>query len=280
MFNNILVYSKTLDPVEDYIDSLNIFHSIVEFNHMSIECLSKPENLFFFTQMWFVPVFKNSGFPLSECVSRLLFINVEILTEQNRLNHIHEIINTGVKVLDYSLTNILIMKRLIETNSIQYPHNIYHLPYQFNQCEKKHIEHTSCDVVYEYDAGIINAFPKTDLGNTSRRTNIFEQLSEEPGIKCLNIVGWGRTRDREIQKCRIIVNVHHFDSFLVFEDIRCARLIFANKLIVSEKNINNELVDLKDFIHWSEYDNILATVKHILANFDHYQTQLINQSKH
>lgn len=108
---------------------------------------------------------------------------------------------------------------------------------------------------------------------------MFERLNEEPSIKCLNILGWGRVRDREISKCRIIVNVHHFDSFLVFEDIRCARLVFANKLIVSEKNINDDLVDLKEFVHWAAFEDIVPTVKHLLVNFDHYQRELRTKPK-
>ena len=280
----ILIYSHKLNPVEDYIDSLGVFDAIVELAALNLYDLQKPDHLFFFTQMWFLPLLHNPKFPFKDYASRIFFINVEMLTEHNRYTQIRQLLAAGVQLVDYSPTNISIMHHIIKSENIPYPHIIRYLPYQYNHTEKIHLQNEP-SVNYDYDVGMINVYPVTDdnTDNTdkgrTRRSEIFERLCHEPNITCRNIVGWGRDRDREISRCRIIVNVHHFEQFRVFEDIRCARLIFANKLVVSEKNLNDDLVDIKDFIYWADFDNIVDVVKHIIANFQHYQADLVNKSK-
>jgi len=275
---NIIVYTSSINVLEDYIDSLQFFDSIIEIENLDHSTLHDSNNLLFFTQMWFIPLLKNNYLQIENCLDRIFFINVEMLTEKNRSNQVQQLLENRIKILDYSLTNVHIMRKMIECYNIPYPHEIHHLPYQYNNTEVLHF--TNHSRKYEYDVGIINAYPNTDSGeNTSRRTKIFEKLQQEPTINCLNIIGWGRDRDREISKCRIIVNVHHFDCFNIFEDIRCARLVFANKLIVSEPNLNNDLVDLKEFIHWSEFDDIVSKVKHVLEHFHEYQNELEKTTK-
>ena len=87
---------------------------------------------------------------------------------------------------------------------------------------------------------MINAFPqKSNSVNSSlfyKRSILFEKL-QEMKVNCINILGWGQERDDIIRRCKIILNVHHFECFNIFEHIRCDRLIFANKIVISENSL-------------------------------------------
>ena len=97
-------------------------------------------------------------------------------------------------------------------------------------------------------------------------------------------MGWGRERDEIIKKCKIIINVHHFECFKIFEHIRCDRLIFANKIIISESSIFHDKLDIYDHVIWTPFENIITKTQFILDNFDtfnvkHDTLQIINDRK-
>jgi len=98
-------------------------------------------------------------------------------------------------------------------------------------------------------------------------------------VNCINILGWGQERDDLIRRCKIILNVHHFECFTIFEHIRCDRLIFANKIIISENSLYSEDLDIDMFIIWKKYDDIIDYAKHVLDNFDMYQRKITNMNK-
>ena len=132
---------------------------------------------------------------------------------------------------------------------------------------------------YQYDVGVVNACPKKDASVNSaltyKRTKVWEDL-EFSGLSCLNILGWGAERDELIKKCKVIVNVHHFECYKIFQHIRCDRLVFANKLIVSENSLCVNDLDIKNHILWSDYKDLVETAKKAVANFDHYMDILTN----
>ena len=87
-----------------------------------------------------------------------------------------------------------------------------------------------------------------------------------------------------INKCKIIINVHNFDAFNIFEHIRCDRLVFSNKIILSEFSLYQEDLDIKDYIIWEDYDKIMNTANYILENFEKFDIKkdfmnLINNRK-
>ena len=56
----------------------------------------------------------------------------------------------------------------------------------------------------------------------------------------------------------------------IFEHIRCDRLIFAGKLVISEKSDYQELLDISSHVIWEDYDKIIIKIKEVLDNFEKY----------
>ena len=101
-------------------------------------------------------------------------------------------------------------------------------------------------------------------------------------------MGWGKERDELIKKCKIIINIHNFDFFTIFEHIRCDRLIFANKIVVSDKSYKTNLLDIEPYVYWEDYDNIIPKTQELLNMFDKVTnwppqydlSNIINNRKH
>ena len=72
------------------------------------------------------------------------------------------------------------------------------------------------------------------------------------------------------------MNVHHFECFNIHECIRCDRLVFAKKLIISDNSIYQDKTDTNDFIIYSEYDNLIEKAKSVLDNFHIFNTTMKN----
>ena len=272
------VYKDNFTVLKDYFNSLNIFH-----NYIDIDDINKYFNnydIFIFGQVWLSE--QNENFYKN---SNIFFLNVEQLTEQTRFDHIITHMKHNMPIIDFSLANILFLKKYIKINNIDYKSNLLLLPYQFNSIENFHLKNDECD--YEYDIGIINAITKKDKSNSNnlvyKRYDIWQKIIKTKW-KYINILGWGEERDKLINKCKIIINVHNFDAFNIFEHIRCDRLVFSNKIILSEFSLYQEDLDIKDYIIWEDYDKIMNTANYILENFEKFDIKkdfmnLINNRK-
>lgn len=272
------VYKDKFTVLKDYLNSLNIFHDYIDID--DINKYFNNYDIFIFGQLWLSEqnddFYKNSNF---------FFLNVEHLTEQKRHDHIITHIKHNMPIIDFSLANILFLKKYIKINNIDYKSNLLLLPYQFNSIENFHLKNDECD--YEYDIGIINAITKKDKSNSNnivyKRYDIWQKIIKTKW-KYINILGWGEERDKLINKCKIIINVHNFDVFNIFEHIRCDRLVFSNKVILSEFSLYQEDLDIKDYIIWEDYDKIINTANYILENFEKFDVKkdffnLINSRK-
>ena len=272
----VLVYKSSVQVLEDYIDSLDMFKEVIELGDFakSYQDYMKPGIVVVFTQMW---LDLDSFSPEIYRAPNFIFLNVENLTEQKRMDHIMQFIRRGIKVADYSLANIEVMKTFAKENNIEISAPIYYFPYQYNKKENVLLENR--ERVYEYDVGVVNACPKKDASVNSaltyKRTRLWEDL-QFSGLSCLNILGWGAERDELIKRCKVIVNVHHFECYKIFQHIRCDRLVFANKLIVSENSLCVDDLDIKNHVIWSDYKDLLQTTLKVVQNFDQYMDILTN----
>jgi hypothetical protein len=258
--------------LEDYIYSLNIISDVIHINQLTVDRVKTTNDIFIITQMWLdVRMFSTEMIKSG----RIVFLNVEMLSEIIRMNQVISIITAGIPVLDYSLSNLTFLKLYMQDNKIQSNASTIYLPYQYNLRDQIQLE--NIDGVYAYDVGIINALPKQDASVNSeltyRRTRLWEQL-QATGWKCINILGWGAERDEKLKRCRVIINVHHFECFNIFEQIRCDRLVFAKKIVVSDKSIFIENYDLAGGILWEDYDNIIPRTREVLENFDMYNNRM------
>jgi len=266
----LIVHGLGIEVLSDYISSLNIVHKLIPITEFDIQRFLESTDVYVFTQLWL----DLKKFPESIYKSeRFLFLNVEMLTESKRLNQVIQLAQHKVRLIDYSISNIDILMKHIAANGIQYPHEVLWLPYQYNVKEVSKFSNP----VYKYDIGIINAFPAKDASVnpdlTYRRGELFEKLAERR-FNCLNILGWGDERDELIKECRIIINVHHFECFNIFEHIRCDRLIFADQIIISDKSYLMENLDIFSFVIWKDYEDIVDCASFILRDFNNYKKKL------
>lgn len=267
----ILVYKNNMRVLDDYIQTLMLFDEVYEIQDFNYLNFLKSDDIVVFTQMWLS--LEHSEELLNS--PRFIFLNVENLTEKTRHTHITKMIDKGIRVADYSIVNIKIMNDYIKKLCPEYKHTIIHLPYQYHPSDFCILYNT--DHEYEYDVGMIGAYnPISDTVDNNilyKRNKIWEEVQKNDW-KSINIVGWKKDRDELIKKCKLIVNIHLFDVYNIFQHIRCDRLIFANKLILSEISLDIDKLDIQESVYWQNYDKIIPTIQHILDNFDEIQKKL------
>ena len=250
--------------LDDYIKSLGIFHKCIEVSTLNDHY--NTMDIFVHGQMW-------SVFPddIMKTHKNIMFMNVEMLSESSRCDHVIKLLYQNVPLFDYSQVNIAYMEHKIKEMNIPYTGTVRWLPYQFNHKENTFIQNTTN--TYDYDVGIINAVIPYDKSNNSDlvyKRNIMWDMVQKQSWRSINIMGWGKERDVIISKCKVIINVHNFDVFNIFEHIRCDRLLFANKIIVSDKSLCQNQLDIHDYVIWEEFDKIIPKTQFILDNFNEF----------
>lgn len=258
--------------LEDYIHSLNIFDDVIHLRELSIPKFKSTDYIYVITQMWL-----NLDEKIQHLVDgmlssdRVVYLNVEMLSESIRMDHILGLIKKGIQIADYSMVNIIFLKEYAKEHNIPITKEVIYLPYQYNLRDQVQLQ--NIDDKYEYDIGIINALPKQDDSvdkvNTYRRTKMWNDL-QNTKWKCINILGWGKERDELIKRCKVIINVHHFEAFNIFEHIRCDRMIWAKKIIVSDNSLGMDKLDITKYIFCEEFDDIIPRSEEVLQKFTEY----------
>lgn len=177
-------------------------------------------------------------------------LNMEQLTSENQVSWTRCYYTA---LLDYSLENMKVYKNVTVPT--------YYLPYQYNS-----------DEIYNY--------PKTKgacfvgLNENARRGNIIAKI---PGITVMETV-YGKERDNELFRHKVLVNVHYSSQFTVHEQVRTTRCIFNKMIVVSESSSDDSLVPLRDFMIIVPYNEIPNMVLRVLANYEYYYNQLFSRS--
>jgi hypothetical protein len=145
--------------------------------------------------------------------SKIKFVNTEQLTIPSRLLEITSYITEGIEVYDYSLDNIKILGKGRYIPYIEIPEETEKLKEFLKQPK-------------EYDFAV--------LGTPSEyRNNTIKTLTDK-GYSIIYIHGWNDVRDKEVAKCRNLLNLHFGPEYKVYESIRCERWRFAGMSIYSE----------------------------------------------
>ena len=258
--------------LEDYIYSLNLFDDVIHLQEFSIPKFKSTDYIYVITQMW-LNLDKDDQHIVDEMLSskRVVFLNVEMLSENIRIEHILNLIKKGIQIADYSIANIIFLKEYAKEYNIPITKEVIYFPYQYNLRDQ--IQLQNIDDEYDYDIGIINALPTqsdtVDSSNTYRRTKMWNDL-QKTEWKCINILGWGKERDELIKRCKVIINIHHFEVFNIFEHIRCDRMIWAKKIIVSDNSLGMDKLDITKYIFCEEFDDIIPMTEKVLQNFTDY----------
>jgi hypothetical protein len=221
---------------EDYIDSLNIIDKRVYYTNdseLDQSLFADPVNVHIFR--YHLPKFlDNTKSP------GVYVLNTEQMTEPVRHAHILRIAKMGIPIIDYSVTNMEILK----------DYRVIYLPYQPIDTETRALKRFSARPVH--DVGVVNC-------QTPRRKRVLKML-QQSGIKAVDIRGWKEHRDAKIGACKILLNLHFSDGFRVFEHMRCDRWLFAGKPVVSERCDSENKIDLGDCVTFTD-DNLVRAVR-------------------
>ena len=158
-----------------------------------------------------------------EDASFIGYLNMEQLTTKEWTNKFkNNILSTKLPlhIFDYSASNIKYMEENFGVSAI-------HLPYQYREKEINLLKELINDTPKEYDLAFIGS-----LCN-DRRTLIVKNLLSV-GLKINLIQGWNLVRDKEIAKCKALLNLHFKEEFQIFEEMRCNRWLASGLTVISE----------------------------------------------
>ena len=51
---------------------------------------------------------------------------------------------------------------------------------------------------------------------------------------------YGEERDKALASCKILLNIHCFDDFTIFESARCEPWLSIGKCVISENSLDND----------------------------------------
>ena len=156
-----------------------------------------------------------SNITKNKIINKTYIINTEQLTKQHELVRILKYVNEGFKIIDYSIGNIRILDKNYSLD------NIIYIPYQVNYEEIYNNKYRPKDICS------ITPF------SSANRKKIFMAAKSTKLFKLTPIYGYGPTRDYQILKHKILLNIHYNENYRTFESIRCDRLIFNKTIILS-----------------------------------------------
>lgn len=201
--------------------------------------------------------------------NNIFLLNTEQLSAKNHIACDKDIkniiIQEPISYADYSLSNIEIIHLM--KSDVQ----SFYLPYQYNPSEMNKIikkNYKNCN--FEYDFAIVSL-------NTESRKNIYERLMKM-GYKITICQGWRKKRDRHINKAKFLLNLHAYDSYTIYEHIRCDRWTFHNKYIISEPCTYVDNLDILNNVFFVDFKQNNNDLKNILDKLLHKKLDNINIS--
>lgn len=178
-----------------------------------------------------------------------IFYNTEQLSWIKHITRLLSDINkySPLEVWDYSLANIEILK-------LHGIHTVKHVPLRSTDTYKNEL--LSYRNTVDYDVGFCGAL-------SPRRKEIIRRL-RCAGISVNYSTQFGKKRDMQLARCRIILNVHAQLHLSIFESARCEPWLSIGVPVVSEHSI----IDDPRCINTS-YESIVDTVKKELIALKH-----------
>ena len=248
----------SMENIVDYIDSLNTIYDVTFTKDLNYALTLTPNKVLFIFEICddnIYQYFTNKNIEVS-------LLNTEPLNLEHRLNNIIYYLTKypGIKLYDYSKSNISILRNNGYTNTEHLNYQIYeeetNLLKKLNECTPK-----------VYDFGIIlREYPTT----INKRQDVINFLIDHN--YCIKIIqGWKNIRDEQIASCHVLLNIHgsnNLEDSNIFEHIRCDRLLAAGYNILSESSLfldenfinqnknNLKIVEYNEFLNKELYDNL------------------------
>jgi len=193
--------------------------------------------------------------PKSDCIisfgdfsnGKFIFFNAEQLSRPVALNKVMNITqNTNiVEIWDYSKANIDILKNNnIQAKYVQVETPQWYIDKLYN-FRKEYMDN------FEYDVGFAGFM-------SNRRRDILDNLTKL-GIKVNYIEVFGDDRDKELAKCKLLINIHTFEDYKIFEVARCEPWLKLGVPVISENSLDNDPRCIN-----VDYDKLVETVVNIL----------------
>jgi hypothetical protein len=229
--NKLIIYDNNYDIINDNIDYL---------------CIRRPPKFVNNTLYKYNTTSKYScdNGPIFLNYRKLSFLNLEHLTCKLNNKIIMKYMYPELDYYDYSLDNI----------------NIYgkgkYLPYIENIEETKKLKKLM-NVNKKYDVIFCGTYSK-------RRKNVIYYLLKK-GINIKYFCKkFGDSRDKLIGQSKILLNIHEYNNWRIYESLRCERWRFAGMPIISENCIS----ELPDGIIGCNYNDIYNTIINLLEKLN------------
>lgn len=218
----------------------------------------------------------------------LALMNTEQCTREWVINYAVSHATKGVTVVDYSQTNVDMLHERIRIahppNGKDRPVRALCIPYQLAR-GRPYREHDIPPRVHQAEAngesGRAEVTPPHSLCgremdavqvnvDTERRGSV-QRGMKGVGLKVADVRGWREERESQIDRAKVLVNVHYESDCGVFEHLRCDQVIYRKgAVIVSEDSVGQDLLDIKDRVLFVPYSGVVDKVKEVAGDIDSY----------
>ena len=129
---------------------------------------------------------------------------------------------------------------------------------------------------------ILNIYKSNNICLIGEPTNIpfnrknIVNLLKEKNINVDIISGFGKARDLQIFKYKIILNIGYTPSYTVMESIRCDRCVYNKMIVISDMKDDTENYYLKQHVIFTEYNNIPDKVIEVINNYEEHYNKLFS----
>lgn len=224
---------------------------------------------------------------------RLTLINIDQLTTKYRtirFDHIKYVQNTGIRVLHYTAdhglnpdTNLIksemsdkpeksenseesIVNDNLFPRNMKLSQQIQVIPCLIDKDETCYLRELISNTEIKYDV----AFCGLLIG---RRLELFNNL-KSAGLSVIDATAWGLVRDTKIASARILLNIHVYEEYKMYECIRCDRWLAAGKLVVTENCLEESYNSSRPMLIIANYNKLIETIVNILKCYSLCQEQL------
>lgn len=162
---------------------------------------------------------------LHDLTARVVFVNTEQLTApRNMAEFQHFTRRADIHTFDYSKANIRM--------SGQSRH--FFFPLLENAAETERLRAMILSSKVTHDVAVVGT-------PTTRRFGVLEELYKA-GLDVVFIQGFGESRDRRIAECKVLLNLHAFAEFVLYEPLRCDRWVHAGMTVVTEPCLDMDAI--------------------------------------
>jgi hypothetical protein len=198
---------------------------------------------------------------LNTCTGNFILYNTEQLSVPATLIDVLETVQKAgercAEIWDYSAANVEILKK--------HGYTARHVPLQISIFSKNFLLPLRAKSRIVYDVGFCGTM-------TDRRKAILVKLMER-GLKVRMFDDmYIRSRDSELARCKVFINIHQTEEHRIFESIRCEPLLYMGGVVISEHSLDNDSRCVN-----VSYDELVDTVCAEVEKWDAIEKQRLEE---